>query len=97
MNGYRLAPGVAWVEVESGAHDPAGTEPRAVVARVPDGPPVALHASSAVVWMCALDGGDAEQVISRVVEATGEDRGRVASQVTAFLDDLVDRGLLTLG
>jgi hypothetical protein len=97
VTGYHLAPGVAWVEVETGAHDRAGTEPRAVVARVPDGPPVALHASSAVVWVCALDGGDAQEVISRVVEATGEDRDRVASQVTDFLDDLVDRGLLTLG
>jgi hypothetical protein len=95
VSGYRLAPGVAWVLVEPASHALAQAEPRAVVARVPDGPPVALHGSSAVIWTYAVDGGATEDVISRVVEVTGEDRDRVAAQVAAFLDDLVHRELLS--
>lgn len=94
MTGYTLASGVAWVQVESGA-GPAASEPRAVAARVPDGPPMALHGSSAVIWLCALQGGDAQDVVAAVVEATGGDHALVAGPVTDFLDELVARGLLT--
>lgn len=95
MTGFRLAPGVAWVDVvPSGAS--GEEEPRAVAARVPDGPPVALHGSSAVVWRCALGGGGTEDVVSCVVEATGEARETVVAPVEQFLGDLVSRGLLVL-
>lgn len=96
MTGYRLAPGVAWVDVAASNPSLPVEEPRAVAARVPDGPPVALHGSSAVIWTSALGGGDDEDVIGRVVAATGQDRSRVAGQVTEFLHDLVARGLLAL-
>jgi hypothetical protein len=88
-----MAPGVAWVEVApDGAAD--APEPAAVAARVPDGPPVALNGSSAVVWRCALGGGSTEDVVARVVEATGQDRETVTAPVQRFLQDLLGRGLL---
>ena len=90
MTGYRVAPDVAWVEV---AHTP---EPQAVAARVPDGPPLALHGASAVIWLVAVEGGDATDIVDRVALATGEHPETVESAVLGFLDDLVARGLLTL-
>jgi hypothetical protein len=91
MSGYRVAPDVAWVEV---AHTP---EPQAVAARVPDGPPLALHGPSAVIWLSAAEGGDASEVVDRVALATGEHPETVEQSVLDFLDDLVARGLLTVG
>jgi hypothetical protein len=86
---YRVAPDVAWVVVTTTA------APEAVAARVPDGPPLALHGSSALIWLSAVDSGDTRDVVDRVAEATGELPETVEQGVRDFLDDLVARGLLT--
>lgn len=91
MSGYRVASDVAWVRV---AHT---TQPQAVAARVPDGPPLALHGPSAVIWLSAVQGGDATEVVDRVALASGEHPDIVEQAVLDFLDDLVARGLLTFG
>lgn len=88
MTGYAVAGDVAWLEVP-GAH-----EPSAVAARVPDGPPLALHGPSAVIWLCAVDGGDADAIADRVADATGEHPDTVSPAVHTFLTELVSRGLL---
>jgi hypothetical protein len=87
--GYRVAPDVAWVQV---AHT---SPPAAVAARVPDGPPLALQGPSAVIWLSAVEGGDATEVVDRVALAAGEHPETVERAVLEFLDDLVARGLLT--
>ncbi|MDX6360137.1 MAG: hypothetical protein QOH37_3191 [Nocardioidaceae bacterium] len=89
MSGYAVAADVAWLEV------PDAHEPSAVAARVPDGPPLALHGPSAVIWLCAVDGGDADAITDRVADATGEHPDTVAPAVHGFLTELVSRGLLT--
>lgn len=91
MTGYRVAPDVAWVRV---AHT---SEPQAVAARVPDGPPLALHGTSAVIWLIAVEGGNATEVVDRVALVTGEHPETVEGAVLEFLDDLVARGLLIAG
>jgi hypothetical protein len=66
---------------------------RLYAARLPDGPIIALDEISALIWRAAGRGSRAE-VISTVAEATGENPDAIAPHIHAFLDDLIDRGLL---
>ncbi len=91
MTSYRVAPDVAWVEVST------SSAPEAVAARVPDGPPLALHGPSALIWLSAVESGNTREVVDRVADATGELPQTVEQGVRDFLDDLVARGLLTTG
>ncbi|MEV7618635.1 PqqD family protein [Microbacterium sp. NPDC089321] len=63
------------------------------VARLPDGPIIALDEVSALIWRSAGTGSRAD-VIATVAEATGEKPDAIAQYIHAFLDDLVARGLL---
>jgi len=63
------------------------------VARLPDGPIIALDEVSALVWRAAGTGSRAE-VIATVAEATAEKPDAIAQHIHAFLDDLINRGLL---
>jgi hypothetical protein len=48
-----------------------------------------------VIWLSAVQGGDATEVVDRVALAAGEHPETVERAVLEFLDDLVARGLLT--
>ena len=61
------------------------------VAALPDGPPLVLEGSGALVWRALLGGGTVDEVVTRVAEAAGESAAAVAPAVTRFLDDLVAR------
>lgn len=80
----RVADACAWVEQ-------AGT---VFVAALPDGPPLVLEGSGALVWQALLDGGTVDEVVGRVAEAAGESAATVAPAVVRFLDDLVAAGVL---
>lgn len=91
MSEYRVPHGVAWVEV---GEDDEALDPEAVVARVPEGPPLALRGPSALIWFAALEGGTEDDVVSRVVHTSGQPATVVAGDVRDLLARLVALGLL---
>ncbi len=80
----RVADACGWVEQDGIVY----------VAALPDGPPLVLEGSGALVWRALLDGGTVEQVVARAAEAAGESAAAVGPAVTRFLDDLVRAGVL---
>jgi hypothetical protein len=64
------------------------------VARLPEGPPLVLDGSGAVVWTALLDGGTLDDVVARVAEATGESAPVVAAGVEGFVEGLLAAGVL---
>lgn len=90
MTGLGVAGGVAWVQVDQ-------TVPEVVVARVPEGPPLDLAGPAAVIWLAAIEGGDAEAVVVRVAAWSEQPVAVVEADVRSLLDDLVARGLLSRG
>ncbi|REJ08018.1 hypothetical protein DY023_01780 [Microbacterium bovistercoris] len=63
------------------------------VAALPDGPILVLDEVPAAIWATAQE-MPAEEVARHLADLTGEDLSAVQPGVTAFLDDLVRRGLL---
>ena len=80
----RVADACGWVEQDGIVY----------VAALPDGPPLVLEGSGALVWWALLDGGTVEDVVGRVAEAAGESAAAVAPAVARFLGDLVAAGIL---
>lgn len=79
-----VAAAAAWVEHEGTVY----------ATRVPDGPPLVLAGSGAVVWRCLTGGGTLDEVTERVAEASGSARETVAADVAAFVAGLTDAGLV---
>lgn len=87
MSGWRVHPDVAWLYGADFLHND-----HAVYAMVvPDGEPLVLGGSAAMVWEAALNDGD---TVELVAWASGADPAEIAPHVAAFLFDLVARGLL---
>ena len=63
------------------------------VALLPDGPPVVLDGTAALIWREAV-ADDAGPVVTRVAARAGVPEDEVRADVEAFLADLVLRGLL---
>lgn len=63
-------------------------------ARLPDGPPLVLDGSGAVVWAALVDGGTLEAVVARVADATGVSADVVAADVEGFVDGLLAAGVV---
>ena len=84
---YVVPPGVGWVETtDEWGHVIVHVAP------LPNGPVAVLPNQSALIWLAAVDGsGD---VVADVAEMTGHDAAVVRDDVAAFLNELVDRGLL---
>ncbi|WP_404381887.1 PqqD family protein [Knoellia locipacati] len=66
--------------------------PQVFLMRLPDGPPVALEGTAALIWMFAVDGVD--DVAAAVAGCVGEKREVIAEDVEAYLVKLVETGLL---
>ena len=64
------------------------------VAQLPGGPIHVLEGVAATIWAEATTGGP-EDVVERVAAAWDQEASVVRSDVLAFVDDLVTRGLLT--
>ncbi|GAA4407680.1 hypothetical protein GCM10023168_23990 [Fodinibacter luteus] len=88
MTGYRIPARLAHV-VPDGAPDPPST---VFIMQLPDGVPAVLRDSGAWIWTVAA--GGEEDVAGAIAELVGLTREAVADDVSAYLDDLVGRGLL---
>ncbi len=66
------------------------------VAPLPDGPPLVLEGSSALVWAAVVEGGRVDDLVDRVAQAAGESAEAVAPGVAAFVDGLVAAGVLAV-
>jgi len=64
-------------------------------ARLPDGPPLALPGSAAIIFTAATDGGTLEDILARVAEVAGLPADDIREDVTTFVAELVSLGLLT--
>lgn len=90
MSGYAVADRVAWMAT---THE---DDEVVYAARLPDGPPLTLPGSAAIIFTAATDGGTLEDILTRVVDVAGLPADEVRDDVTAFLAQLVDLGLVTL-
>ena len=64
------------------------------IARLPDGPIIALEGTAALIWIeaCSPAPGD---LADRVADHVDRDAADIAADVEGFVDDLVARGLLS--
>lgn len=82
--GIRVREACGWVEHGAAVY----------VASLPDGPPLVLEGTGALVWRAVLGGGGIDDVVVRVAAGAGESAEAVAAGVTAFVDGLVAAGVL---
>ena len=83
---FRVRPGIGWTHTTTAEGDVVHVAP------LPNGPVAVLPDQSAAIWLAAVDGsGD---VVADVAEMTGHEAAVVRDDVAAFLNELVDRGLL---
>ncbi|MFW5471862.1 PqqD family protein [Knoellia sp. CPCC 206450] len=87
MTAYSVPERVAHVERD------ADGLPQVFLMRLPDGPPVALEGTAALIWTFAAE-GEAD-VATAVAKAVGLPREEIADDVEAYLVHLVETGLLT--
>lgn len=80
----RVAAACGWVDDDDTVY----------VAALPDGPPLVLEGSGALVWRAVLGGGTVDEAVERVAAAAGESAAAVAAGVRGFVDDLVAAGVL---
>lgn len=76
---------LAWV------FDEAADEPTLYLMHVPDGVPLVLTGTAALIWLFAVEGEDVVQALTEVIADPPPD---LAETTYAYLDDLVARGLL---
>ena len=87
MTAYSVPERVAHVERD------ADGLPQVFLMRLPDGQPVALEGTAALIWTFAAEGED--DVAGAVAQAVGMPREEIADDVEAYLVRLVETGLLT--
>lgn len=86
---YRIPERLAWI-VRPPARE--GAEAAAYLLRLPDGDPLALTGSAALIWVLAAD-GEAD-VPGALAELLGVPHAEVAESASAYLTGLVEDGLL---
>ena len=86
MTRYGVPPRVAYVVADAGT-------PRVFLMPLPDGPPLVLADTAAVIWILAADGE--RDVPAAVGDVVGRPREAVADEVDAYLADLLAKGLIT--
>ncbi|MDT0215574.1 PqqD family protein [Rothia sp. ARF10] len=87
MTAYSVPERVAHVERD------ADGLPQVFLMRLPDGEPVALEGTAALIWTFAAEGET--DVATAVARAVGLPREEIADDVEAYLVRLVETGLLT--
>ena len=88
MTRYGIPPRLAHVVVDDARSDPVTV----FLMQLPDGPPLVLHDSAALIWLVAAEASS--DVPGLVAEAVGLPAEDVSGEVDDYLRDLVDRGLL---
>lgn len=86
MSRFTVPPRVAFVVPDAGS-------PRVFLMHLPDGKPLLLTDTAAMIWVLAAD-GEAD-VAGAVGEVVGRPRGEVVAEVERYLAGLVEKGLLT--
>lgn len=84
---YRVPPDLAWVLDETDD----GAPPALYLMHVPDGVPLVLTGTAALIWLFAVEGEDVAAALAEVVSDPPADLAQTTSD---YLADLVDRGLL---
>lgn len=84
---YGIPPGLAWVA----DHPVADVAPTLFLMHVPDGVPLVLTGTAALIWLFAAEGEDVVEALTEVIADPPPD---LAETTYAYLDDLVARGLL---
>lgn len=74
--------------------DEAGESARVFLMSLPDGPPVVLSHTSALIWLLATDGE--VDVVAAVSAIVGQSPELIGADVRRHLDELVGRALLTV-
>lgn len=88
---YRVPDRVAYV-TNDGQLDSTPAPLRVSLMCLPDGVPVVLTGSAALIWLVAAEGSP--NVVDDVAEGAGQSAGVIHSDVEAFLAELVGLGLL---
>ncbi len=83
MTAYRPASGVAVEQFEDAVY----------IARLPDGPIIALEGTAAVIWSEACSSAPGP-IADRVAHHVDRDAAQIAPDVELFIQDLVAQGLL---
>jgi len=83
---YRVPDNIAWVD---GAD--FGLTEELYLTKVPEGTTVLLKDTARLIWLVAIEGGDA---LTEVAELVNQEPQVIEPDVTAFLVDLTSRGLL---
>ncbi len=86
MTRLRVADACGWVEHSGTVY----------VAALPDGPPLVLEGSGALVWAAVLPGGTLEEVVARVAGGAGQSAAVVGPGVGGFVDGLVAAGVVVV-
>lgn len=84
---YSIPEDLAWIIEQN---DPA-LPPELYLMRVPDGIPLVLTGTAALIWLFAADGEDVPVALAEVIVDPPPD---LVVTTHAYLDDLVERGLL---
>ena len=82
---WTVPPGLAWV-----LDEPADV-PTLYLMHVPDGIPLVLTGTAALIWLFAAEG---EDVVAALTEVIADPPPDLAETTYAYLDDLVADGLL---
>jgi hypothetical protein len=80
---------VAWLDTVEGDADVV------YASTLPDGPPVVMGGTAALIFVVAADGGTLDEVVDRVAEAADLPPADVRPDVVQFVEHLVTLGLLT--
>lgn len=84
---YRVPPDLAWVLDETDD----GSPPVLYLMDVPDGVPLVLTGTAALIWLFAVE---REDVAAALAEVVADPPADLAQTTAAYLADLVNRGLL---
>jgi hypothetical protein len=80
---------VAWLDLAERGQDVV------YASTLPDGPPMVLQATAALIFLVAGQGGTIDEVVARVAEESGQSAQEIRDDVVGFVDELVHAGLLT--
>jgi len=84
----RLADRVAWLDRAERGEDAV------YVSTLPDGPPMVLHTTAALIFLAAAGGGTLDEVVARVAEESGQPGQEIRDDVVGFVEELVQLGLV---
>jgi hypothetical protein len=79
---------VAWLDLADRGQDAV------YASALPDGPPVVLTGTAALIFLVAARGGSLDEVVAGVAEEAGQPVEEIRDDVVSFVDELVGLRLL---